>query len=161
MQIYATLFAAFTFSGSLDYTWLNHSSVYVWGRGETPDFINDGDTEFEWVTYTDALGMTYAARYAATAVNPNFDASNPDDEPERLPLEPDNYNGDGPNVGYRMVQRCIDLQLDFEEALLLEEEAAGDPNVFAPVRDSDEILRELENHLETVRFLIEVNKVNQ
>lgn len=162
MQIYAALFSAATFSGSLDYTWLNHSSVYVWGRGETPEFINDTETEFEWVTYTDAQGMTYAARYAATETNPDFDIDNPDDEPERLPLEPDDYNSDvGPNVGYRMVQRAIDLQMEYEELLVQEEEAAADPNVFFPVRDSDEVLRELENHLETVRFLIEVNKIYQ
>ena len=162
MQLYATLFAAATFSGSLDYSWLNHSSVYVWGRGETPEFINDTDTEFDWVTYTDEMGMTYAARYASTEVNPDFDPDNPDEEPERIPVDPDDYNSDrGPNVGYRMVQRAIDLQMEYEEILAQEELAEEDPNEFAPVRDSTEVYFELRNHLENVRWLIEVNKMFQ
>ena len=162
MQLYSSLFAAATFSSSLDYTWLNHSSVYVWGRGETPEFINDTETEFAWVTYTDELGMTYAARYAAEEPNPNFDSDNPDEEPERIPVEPDDYNSDrGPNVGYRMVQRAIDLQVEYDAVLAQEELAEEDPNEFAPVRDSFEVYRELQNHLETIRWVIEVNKVYQ
>jgi hypothetical protein len=162
MQLYSSLFAAATFSSSLDYTWLNHSSVYVWGRGETPEFINDTETEFEWVTFTDEMGMTYAARYAGEENNPNFDPDNPDEEPERIPVEPDDYNSDrGPNVGYRMVQRAIDLQVEYDAVLAQEELAEEDPNEFAPVRDSFEVYRELSNHLETVRWLIEVNKIYQ
>ena len=162
MQLYATLFAAATFSGSLDYSWLNHSSVYVWGRGETPAFINDTDTEFEWVTYTDELGMTYAARYAAMERNPDWNEEEPDEEPEWIPVDPDDYNSDrGPNVGYRMVQRAIDLEVEYGEALDQEILAEEDPNEFAPERTSDEIYFELQNHLETIRWLIEVNKVFQ
>jgi len=164
MRLYATLFAASSFSANLDYGWLDHSSVYVWGRGETPEVINDRDEQYDWVTYTDERGTTYAARYLRTRPNPNYDPTDPTStEPEFIDVtNPDDLNADfGPNVGHRMVQRAIDLQVELDATIELERQAEEDPNVFAPVRDSDEISLELDRQVEMIRFLVETNKVFQ
>lgn len=163
MKLYSTIWSAAYFSSNLDYSWLDHSSVYVWGRGETPAFINDrDDTSYDYITYTDERGVTYAARYLAMVENPDYDSEDPL-SPEMIPVDdPDDANSDfGPNVGYRMIERAIDLQVEMDTVAALEEEAESNPAIFLPDRDSTEIYYELQNHLEIVRFLVETNKVFQ
>ncbi len=153
MKLYATIFSAANFATTYDYSWLDHSSVYVWGRGEQPDFINN-DSEFAWLTYTDARGTTFAARYVEQVRNPLYDPTNPASEEFTYP-EPD-AGAEGPNVGYRMVQRAIDLQVEYD-TLLVEEAASAVPLR----RTSQEVYNELESHLEITRLLVETNKYFQ
>lgn len=161
MQLYSTVFAAANFSANLDYSWLDQSSVYLWGRGETPAIVNDRDERFDWVTYTDEFGTTYAARILAEIPNPEYDPTDVTSPATIIP-DPDDYNSSfGPNVGYRMVQRAIDLQVELDAALELEDEAKDDPSILLPDRDSSEISQELDNHIENIRFLVETNKVFQ
>ena len=167
MKFYTILFAASNFSANFDYDWLDHSSVYVWGRGEQPDIYveetevdpeegsGEGDEEaedtdpegFEWLTYTDDHGITYAARVDVAL----------GDAPDTWTDGRTNIGDDGytqsPNVAWRMVMRAQDLAAERDAALADE----LDESTPYPVRDSGEIGYELDSHLEMIRFLVEIN----
>lgn len=96
MQVFGMIFAASEFTAQFDTGWLDNSAVYIWGRGEQPELLPGNGPEFDWLTYTDETGTTYASRYRAN-----------------LSAEADEQVT---NVGRLLVQKLIDLQVQLDHA---------------------------------------------
>jgi len=95
MRYFTTILAAAYMQQTLDKSWMDNSAVYVWGRGEQPGvFTPEGEEDpYEWLTYTDNNGITYAARYEA-----GYDPTD---------LSPGNVN-----VSYQIIQNMVDLRVE-------------------------------------------------
>lgn len=159
MQLFAIQFAAAQFPALFDMDWLDRSAVYIWGRAEQPAiFTQDQDNpNFEWITYTDGQGLTYAAR-----IRSDYDFT--DTSPRNA------------NPGMRIVQRMIDMQVELDSACPYqftsesdlrfncrmttdEAEAYRLQNGPYTGRDFFQVRNELERLTEMARFQLQVNMI--
>ena len=64
-RYFATLVAAQSFLGNLDYDWIDTAGLYIKGRGETPELSDELAGVFEAREFTDALGISNGQTYVA------------------------------------------------------------------------------------------------
>jgi hypothetical protein len=95
MQYLSPVMATANFDSTLDTDWFDNAGIYIFGTGDQPEiFTPEGETpEFEWITFTDDSGTTYASK-APTSYDPTDRSSA------------------NTRVGYEMIQRLIDLRVE-------------------------------------------------
>ncbi len=95
MQYFAPVVATANFDATLDTDWFDNAGIYVWGTGDQPGIYDEGSgaPAFEWMTYTDDLGTTYAARAPA-----GYDITD--------------RSAVNARVGYEMVAQMVDLRVE-------------------------------------------------
>ena len=64
-RYFATVIAAQSFLGNLDYNWIDMAGLYIKGRGETPELSEDLEGIFEAWEFTDRLGISNGQTYVA------------------------------------------------------------------------------------------------
>ncbi len=64
-RYFATLIAAQSFLGNLDYDWIDMAGLYIKGRGETPELSDELAGTFEQWEYTDTFGISNGQTYLA------------------------------------------------------------------------------------------------
>lgn len=157
MRMFTTVFSAGMLQETLEFDWLNRSSIYTWGETDSPEIF---DTEnFEWLTYTDEMGITYGARLPIGFTDADLD--------------------DEPYVNYTLIrsaqllQEAVVLGECYEEGLVDEftcevdltaslgdiERCSGFDGMCENVREPGDAGRQLDSLTAQIRFLVETNEL--